>query len=113
MNKKFLEWQNKMGMPQKQKDFAAYLGVKPTTYSGWVNGDIPPTGNNLQKLANKLGYEIYVITGVVPPSPIVKTLADIQAEYNALSPDQQQLFVERMNQLIEDTLIELGSRRIK
>jgi transcriptional regulator with XRE-family HTH domain len=113
LNKKFLEWQNMKGMPQKQKEFAAYLGVKPTTYSGWVNDDIPPSGDNLHKLAAKLGYEIYAIIGVEPPSPIIKALHEVQAAYDALPPEGQDELMQRAEWIIEDTLKKYGARRVK
>lgn len=113
LNKKFLEWQNEQGQPMTQKDFAAYIGVKPTTYSGWINSGIPPTGDNLHRLAEKLGYEVYVMVGIIPPSPIVRTLHEAQAAYDALPPEKQQAFIDRINQIIQDTYIEFGVKRTK
>ncbi len=69
LNKKFLEWQNQKGRPQKAKAFAEHLDVKYTTYSGWVNSKIPPSKENVEKLAAKLGPEIYDILGMLRPDP--------------------------------------------
>ena len=113
LDKKFLEWQNQMGEPMRQKQFAAYIGVKPSTYSSWVNDGVPPTGENLYKLADKLGYEIYEIVGETPPSPSVRALRRAQDAFNELSPEQQVTFLDRINQLIEQTLTEFGAKRIK
>lgn len=75
LEKKHLEWQTQLGERKKAKEFAEHLGIKPTTYSSWVNGGVLPTGDNLKLVAGKLGYEIYDILGVPRPDPIeeVKT----------------------------------------
>lgn len=93
--------------------FARYLGVKQPTLNRWMSGDNPPDGDNLQKLADKLGYEIYVIAGVIPPSPIVRKLHEAQAAYDALPPDRQQAFIDRINKIIEDTYSDFNWKRKK
>lgn len=113
LNQKFLEWQNEKGMPQKQKDFAAYIGVKPTTYSSWVNDGVPPSGENLYKLADKLGFEVFDIVGAEPPSPVVSTLKEAQEAYERLSPEEQIAFLEKINKIIVDTLEEFGAKKVK
>jgi transcriptional regulator with XRE-family HTH domain len=67
LNRRFLEWQLKTGRPQTAKAFAEYLGVKQSTYSGWANGTIPPSPEGLARIADKLGREVYLAAGSLPP----------------------------------------------
>lgn len=97
----------------KQKEFAAYLGVKTTSYSSWVNDNVPPTGDNLHRLALKLGYEIYDIVGETPPQPLYATMLAAQEAYNDLAPEEQAAFLDRINRVIEDTLRDFGAVRLK
>lgn len=113
LNKKFVEWQAAQGRPMSQKDFARWLGVKPTTYSGWVNDDIPPSGENLSKLAYKLGDEVYLVLGREPPSPAVQALLKAREAYEELDPDQQQAFLNRINELIVEVMDEYGAKASK
>lgn len=113
LNQKFLEWQNEQGQPMKQKEFAAWLGVKPQTYSSWINDGVPPTGDNLYKLADKLGFEIYTVLDTEPPSKMIQSYISAQEAYNALPPEEQQAFIDRINQIIQDTYTEFGGKRIK
>lgn len=97
----------------KQKEFAAWLGVKPQTYSSWINDGVPPTGDNLYKLADKLGFEIYTVLDTEPPSKMIQSYISAQEAYNALPPEEQQAFIDRINQIIQDTYTEFGGKRIK
>lgn len=55
---KYLEWQQNVGR-KTVKEFAAYIGVSTSTISTWWNEDRVPEGENIQKLASKLGIEVY------------------------------------------------------
>lgn len=113
LNKKFVEWQSEQGRPMNQKDFARWLGIKPTTYSGWINDDIPPSGENVHKIAYKLGFEIYDLTGVAQPAPITQMVIATQEAYNALPPEGQQELIAQLNQIIQNTLKEFGAKASK
>lgn len=65
----FLKYQNDLGKPVKAKEFAQFLDVPPTSFSNWTNGKAVPSGENLRKVASKLGYEIYDILGEERPDP--------------------------------------------
>ena len=64
---KFLEWQQREGGRKTVKEFAAYIGVSQSTISTWWNEDRKPEGENLRKLAEKLGIEVYDILGMPRP----------------------------------------------
>ena len=91
LNRKFLEWQSSSGKRQSIRSFAKYLNVKETSLSGWINADILPEGDNLIKLSNKFGYEIYDIMGLDRPD---KRLRELQAEYDAIPEDHKDDMLE-------------------
>lgn len=113
LNRNFREWEISRGRRQTVTSFARYLGVKQPTLNRWMTGDNPPTGDNVHKLAAKLGYEIYDIVGGEPPSPILETLRAAQDYYDALPPEAQAAYLERINQIIQDTYSEFGGKRLK
>lgn len=79
LNHKFLEWMQKGGRPRSQADFTRWLGVPPTSYSNWINESRLPVGENVHKLAAKLGPQVYDIVGIprlMPVEPKVKFLVD-------------------------------------
>ena len=109
----FREWEMQSGRRQTVAGYARFLGVKQPTLNRWMTGDNIPTGEHLDRLAEKLGYEVYAIAGAEPPSPIIDCLHTIQDTYNGLPPDEQQVLVNRINKIIQDTMREFGAKRIK
>jgi len=51
------------------KQFAAYVGVSQSAISTWWNGDRLPEGENVTKLANRFGMEVYDTLGLPRPDP--------------------------------------------
>lgn len=89
---KFLEWQQAEGGRKTVKQFAAYIGVSQSTISTWWNGDRSPEGENIQKIAHKLGIEVYDVLGIPRPDP---DLLYIQQNWSNFS--------EKGRQAIRDT----------
>lgn len=73
---KFLEWQQSQGGRKTVNEFAAYIGVSKSTISTWWNENRSPEGENVQKLAKKLGIEVYDVLGLPRPD-LNKRIADI------------------------------------
>lgn len=69
LNRKYLEYQNRLGRPAKAKEFAAYLGVPPTSYSNWINSGVVPSMEYAYRLADKLGPEVLDVLGFARPTP--------------------------------------------
>jgi len=111
LNRKFLDWQNGIGERQTLKAFARYLDVKTTTLSSWLNDDIPPTGDNLYKIADKLGFEIYEILDVPPPTP--RFVHEMKAAYNNLPSEAQPKFQDDLEKFLTEWLTDHGFKRIK
>jgi transcriptional regulator with XRE-family HTH domain len=70
--KKFWEWQ--AGERKTQKEFAEYLGVAPGTLSHWMNGVRSPDYESCLSLYEKLGYEIFDVSGFLRPDPQLKRI---------------------------------------
>jgi len=82
LTRKYLEYQLAQGKKVYAREFAAWLGVPPTSYSNWVNAGFTPSGRHIDLLADKLGYEVYDILGRARPGarimldPLPKELQD-------------------------------------
>jgi transcriptional regulator with XRE-family HTH domain len=83
---KFVEWERKKGQRQSYSAFARYLGVKQSSLSQWLAGNYPPSRENVEKLAEKLGPEIYDIMGMERPDPDIEQLVRL---YSAATPEQK------------------------
>jgi len=70
LNAKFLEWERNEGKRKTMVQFAEYLGVAQPSLSAWATGKYVPKGQNLAKIAEKLGYEIYDVLGISRPMPV-------------------------------------------
>lgn len=89
---KFLEWQRESGGRKTVREFARHLGVSQSSISMWWNGDRIPEGINVQKLANKLGIEIYDVLALPRPDA---DLHYLQKEWEELSPKQRRSLREQ------------------
>lgn len=100
LNKEFLKWERKSGDRQTYKAFAEYLEVNYRTFSSWINQGSKPAGENLRKVADKLGDEIYVLLGEEPPPPSISL--------DLLPPE----FRDRLNRAADELEGELARRKI-
>lgn len=67
LEKKFLEWQSLVGERKTVREFASYIGVSQATISTWWNTERVPEGENVMKLATKLGVEVFDVLGLPRP----------------------------------------------
>ena len=65
---KFLEWQQQSGGRKKVWEFAEWIGVSQSTISMWWNGKRLPEGENITKLVDKFGMEVYDVLGLPRPN---------------------------------------------
>lgn len=84
-----------------QAAFVRWLGVQPTNFSGWINMDRLPQGENADKLATKLGLEIYDILGLPPRIPKDKKLLEIFKRWGRLNTQQQAQIAEEVQNLAD------------
>jgi transcriptional regulator with XRE-family HTH domain len=67
---KYLDWQQQEGRRRTVKEFAAYLGFATSTISTWWNDpEKVPDNESLEKLAIKLGIEVYDALDLPRPDP--------------------------------------------
>lgn len=71
LTRKYLEYQLAQGKPVYVREFAEYLGVPPTSYSNWINTGITPSARYIDKLAAKLGTEVYDVVGMARPGETI------------------------------------------
>jgi transcriptional regulator with XRE-family HTH domain len=77
LNKKFEDWSEREGGDKAA--FAKWLGIPSTTLSNWLNGGYKPRGENLGKLSNKFGVEVYEILGLsrIPSDEQLRPIAEL------------------------------------
>ncbi len=92
---KFLEWQQKSGGRKTVEEFAKYLGIGRTAVSNWWSSDRTPQGENVQKIALKLGMEVYDVLGLERPD---EDLYAIQQNWDYLTPEERRSFRESVEQ---------------
>jgi len=95
LEQKFLEWQQAEGGRRTVKEFAEYLSVSQSTISTWWNEDRKPEGENLLRLALKLGIEVY--DALEKPRPDMD-LHFIQSVWEDLTPESRQSIREKAEQ---------------
>ena len=89
LNRKFLEWQTEEGETKYLSDFADELGFPAPVVSMWMSGKRTPQGFDvIQKLAQKLGSEVYNIV-TTDPKKSDWMLEYIIANWDKLPPDKQ------------------------
>ena len=68
LTNRFLDWQRDQGELKSVSEFAEFLGVSQSVASKWLNGVQPPKGLYVERLAEKLGIEIYDVLGLERPA---------------------------------------------
>ncbi len=92
-NKHFVDWQAKTGKRQTLDTFAAYLGVSRSTLSKYMNGNSRPGGQEfIEKIAEKLGPEIYDLIDKPRPDP---DLTYIIRRWGELSKETRRAILEQ------------------
>jgi transcriptional regulator with XRE-family HTH domain len=92
LEKKYLEWQQVVGERKTVREFAEYIGVSASSITMWWKGKRTPEGENVQKIANKLGVEVYDVLGLPRPDP---DLLYIQQNWSNISDKGRQAIREQ------------------
>lgn len=103
---RFIEWERGEPRRQSYSAFARYLDVNQSSLSQWIAGSYPPSGENVVKIADRLGYEIYDILEIPQDErPIRK---DLREAIRQVPPENQ----DELLDLIDQFLIDHGYKRL-
>ena len=83
---KYIAWISETGQRRTITEFADWLDISRPILSGYMNGSRRPGRENADKLAARLGPEIYDLLGLQRPDPLLQRL---QAHWDALDPSER------------------------
>ena len=89
LDHQFLQWQIAQGGSKTVVEFAEYLGVSRDALYKWMNGKRVPDFEYVERLADKLGPEIYGLVGLPRPD---EQLHRIRQSWEDLSEEEQAAF---------------------
>lgn len=75
LEQKFTEWEKLEGSAQTYYTFARYLDVGHSSLTLWISGTAVPQGDDLAKVASKLGSEIFEILNLQPSNFALSTMS--------------------------------------
>jgi transcriptional regulator with XRE-family HTH domain len=104
MLEKMREWEG--SRRKNYSDFARYLEVNQGSLSQWLSGSYVPGPDNLRKIADKFGYEVYDVLGMPRPDPVVEEVTEITKE---LTQEEKDDLIRVIHQWLRDH----GAKRIK
>ena len=81
LEQKFKEWEKLEGSPQTYYTFARYLDVGHSSLTLWISGAAVPQGDDLARLASKLGPEI---NDILKPQSSTPPLSTFTAAFESL-----------------------------
>lgn len=78
LESKFIDWMVQTGKRRKTLTaFAEWVGVSPSMMTRYMHGTMCPTGENVKKIAEKLGVEIYDLLGLARPDEEAQALVSL------------------------------------
>lgn len=93
LEQRFLEWQKQQGGRKTVKQFAEYVGVSQSSISmWWGDNERVPEGENVRKIAEKLGLEVYDVLGIPRPDEDLHYLETI---WNDLPPKARRVLRQK------------------
>ena len=95
LEQQYIRWQANRKKRGSIREFSRWLVIDHRLVTRWMNGERRPGDNNVERLSEKLGQEVYDAMGLSRPDP---ELRRINAVWDAL-PDQERI---RLANLAED-----------
>ncbi len=89
LDRQFILWQIDQGGSMTVEEFAQYLDVSRDALYKWINGQRVPDLECVEKLADKLGPEVYALVGLPLPN---QQLLRIKRSWEDLSEEEQEEF---------------------
>lgn len=103
LEQRYLAWQHQQGKRATLSQFAEWLGISSPLLSHYMNGLRSPSRENIDKLANRLGPDIYGILGLQQPDA---KLQFISSNWGKLTEEERHYLINKMEEY-------LGSKRKK
>ena len=97
MEDQFIRWISETGQRHTVTEFAEWLDIARPVVSRYLSGDRVPTGNNVDKIAYRLGPEIYDLLGLQRPDP---QLIHIQTNWELLTDEERQQIVNLIDNAV-------------
>lgn len=110
INQEYFKWR---GDSRKNiSDFAEYIGVNQPVMSDWLNGITkkPKSVENVIRLADKLGYEVFEILGIPRPELSLSNSRALLDAASDLSRTIKESGTEYSTEALEKLAIEIYSR---
>ena len=86
LEKQYINWLTQAGERRTQREFAAWLGISNALLSHYLRGSRNPTSDFLEKIALRLGDEVYDVVELPRPDP---QLRKVKNAWPSLSKDQK------------------------
>lgn len=102
LNSAYVDFVQRRGRLTSAAEFARWLGVSNTSLSQWMNGNRLPTGDNIHRLAAKLGPKIYEILELQPLMPDDPEFQKYAKLWFDASPKAQRAVMEILLEDVED-----------
>lgn len=74
LEQQFIAWMAKEKQRKTISAFADHIGVSQSLMTRYLNGQMLPTGDNIHKIAARLGPEVYDLLGLIRPDPILRKI---------------------------------------
>ena len=86
LEQQYLDWEHQSGRRKTLQQFADYLGISSSLLSHYLSGSREPAAENLDKIADKLGDEVYDVLERPRPDPILR---NVIRKWGKLSDEQK------------------------
>lgn len=71
LDKEYLKWQQELQRRATQGEFAEYIGVERSLLSHYLNNGTLPTKEMAQRIAERLGPEVFRVLENADPDPVI------------------------------------------
>lgn len=99
LERQYIEWQIQAGHRKTISEFAEWLGFRQSIVSLWMNGDRTPGHDSADRLALRLGSQVYDLLGLTP-SDLRRVHIDEVLKY--LTDDQINNIVNQVDRYLRE-----------
>lgn len=96
LENKFIAWMSETGRHRTVSEFAAWLDIPRPLLSRYLNGQRQPSRENVDKIAARLGPEVYDLLGLQRPDPRIQRLV---SAFDALDEEGKEELLQYAEQI--------------